>query len=193
MSDFNNAQSRRAFAVPKKALLTISDETSLTAEEVESSKVEFQDLQAQRQEIINAGKRITSASKERMEILLNLGRLTKDVEVEGIKFSLRSLKSKEIQSITKMAEQLDSQIDSYFASRNNVLSRAIYAIDDQSLGDVLDKADGGAVLKWLDEMDDAILEYLHDAYLEMVKKNKKRFEIKSEEQIKEVVEELKKS
>lgn len=194
MPNFNSPEGRRTFAAPRKALLTISDESQhLTADEIEASQIEYQELQAQRKDVISSSKRITPSSKERMEILLNLGRFTKEVEVDGITFSLRSLNSKEVQVITRMGETIANRIDAYFSSRNNVLSRSIYAIGGASLEDVLGTSDSTTVLKWLDDMDDTILEYLHNEYLEMVKKNRKRFEVKTDEQVKEVVEELKKS
>lgn len=193
MTDFNSPQGRRSMAAPRRAMFTVSDESNNTsAEEVDNSKVDYDELQSQRKEVLNASKKITSGSKERLEILLNLGRFTKDVPVDGITFSLRSLTSKEVQAITRMGESLANRIDAYFASRNNVLSRCIFAIDDEKLEEVLGTNDQSTILKWLDGMDDIILEYLHDSYLDMVRKNKKRFEIKKEE-IQEITEELKKS
>ncbi len=82
--------------------------------------------------------------------------------------------------------------DSYFIGRDYVLSRAITAIDGQPIALVLGTNDKNAVVQLIEDMEDQVVEYIHDAYLQMLKDNKKKFVIENVAQAQEVIGDLKK-
>ena len=192
MPDINSPLGRRNFASTAPRVLNVPNMEEASQQEIESAQVDFQKVQADRQERVNASRRITSFAKERIEILTGLGRLTEDIEFEGHVFSLQSLKAGEMKEVVRASANVESTIDSYFMSRNQILARALYAIDGQPMGLVLGNDSVESVLSWIDDMDDNLIEFLHNRYLEMVKKNKHRFEVKTEQELKEVVEDIKK-
>ena len=205
MPDFNSPLGRRQFASSGQRVLTVDDSTlnaktlSNQAREIQeeqrfSSKSEdVEAIQAARRAAVTAARRISPVAKERIEILAGLGRCRDKVEFEGVSFSIQSLKSGEMRDIVRISNSAMNASDSYFEARLQTLARAIYEIDDQPLSVVLGSDKLEDVVAWLEDMDENLVEFIHNHYLDMVKKNKSKFVIKDEKDAAEVAEEIKKS
>lgn len=204
MPDFNSPLGRRQFAVTNQRFLTVPNEEmnidakSLSAQaheivqEETVTEKDIEAIQASRKARILASKKITSIAKERIKILTELGRSLQKVNFEEISFSLRSLKDKEMREVVLISSSGANPADSYFEARLQTLARSIYEIDDQPISLVLGSEKLEDVVSWLEDMDESLIEFIHNNYLEMVKKNKIKFAIKNEEDAKEVAEEIKK-
>lgn len=186
MADLNSPLGRLTVASQGRKVLNIPDETH--QELIQPPPPTLEELQAAR----HIKQRLSSSARERIELLSELGRLSEDVEFENHVFSIRSLKDKEMKSIAQMLAITEPGVETYFLSRDQVLARSIYKIDGQPIEMILSNGSLEAVLDLLDAMDDGVVEYLHNCYLEMIKKNKHKFEIKTEQEMKEVVEDIKK-
>lgn len=200
MPDFNSPLGRRQFASSGQRVLTVDDSTlNNQAREIQeeqrlaSKSEEVEAIQTARRAAIAAARRISPVAKERIEILAGLGRCREKVEFEGVSFSIQSLKSGEMRDIVRISNNAVNASDSYFEARLQTLARAIYEIDDQPLSVVLGSNKQEDVLAWLEDMDENLVEFIHNHYLDMVKKNKTKFVIKDEKDAAEVAEEIKKS
>lgn len=156
----------------------------------ELSVAEREELQKYRQVSKHTG--IGEHAKKRVEILANIGRLTKDVEVEGIIFSLKTLKAKEAKEVMVSLANCISEADAAFELRRQTLARAIYQIDHQDI----DLALGGNTLQLkldlIDDMEDAIVSKLSDEYSALRKVVRDKYNLETEAQVKEVADDIKK-
>lgn len=207
MPDFNSPLGRRQFAASNQRVLTVPDEEmglnakTLSAQAREiiqeepqlATEKDIEVIQAARKARMLVNKKITPIAKERIEILTGLGRCIQKIEFEGITFSLRSLKDKEMREVVFMSNTCVNKVDAYFEARLQTLARSIYEIDSQPISLVLSSDKLEDVINWLEDMDEGLVEFIHTHYLDMIKKNKEKFAIKNEDDAKEVVEEIKKS
>jgi hypothetical protein len=151
--------------------------------------------------------------KRRLEILLNIGRGRKDVPLKTDNgtyvFSLRTLKGREQREVATTAEQLKrirSETGEYVfapsgahALRLVVLKHSLYAIDGIDIDVVLGQSGKPYEDRinfreaFLDELDEGLVAHLFAAYETLVAENATQFKLNSDEELKEVTEEVKKS
>lgn len=138
---------------------------------------------------------ISPAIKKRIDILSGLGRGSVDVDVDGVVFSMRTLKSHELQEAIRVISVIENGIDSSFEARNQILARSVYKIDGQDIELILGSADIATKLTMIRELENAVTVYLHDHYLQLSKENSEKFKIFSsdEREVKEAVQDLTKS
>ena len=132
--------------------------------------------------------KLEAGVKRRLEILTNLGRATKDVVIDNIKFSLRSLKTREMRDTIKAVALLDLGSEQAFEIRVGTLSKAIYQIDNQPTELVV----GENIEEFISEMDETIIAYLYSEYNKMMADNKAKYNFETKEGIQEVIEDTKK-
>ena len=190
MSSINSPLGRMKMAQATQRTLSVPDET----EPLE----DLQKIKQTREQIASSQKILSPDARERLNYLANLGRKTEEVEVEGITFTLRTLKAKENAEAIHFGSSLgepsiNQTIDSYHSMRNYTMSKAIQAIDGISLENVVGSRDTEVIIKHLlEEMDEAVIDYLYGKFLTMTKNHKEKFSIKSQEEVKEVIEDIKK-
>lgn len=143
--------------------------------------------------------------KRRIEMLVGIGRQTRDVpirtETGEATFSMRTLKSKEIRYLMKIAAEMakTESIDAIYAIREQTLALSVFAVDGVDIDIYLgvtgrSNEDRLAARKLLfDEMNENTLNYLYRMHEGMMDENAKMFSIKSDEDAKEVAEQIKKS
>lgn len=161
------------------------------------------EVMALRNQRIAEARGISAESRQRLEILLGIGRATKNVTVEAetgtVTYSLRTLKGREQKHVVSLAEQADKlkTVEATFPIRNTTLAYALYAVDNIDL-DLYLGTTGSPMedrlatrLAFIEEMDDHLIRYLYDQHQELVKENLVRFQ--SPEDVKEVAEQIKKS
>ena len=136
--------------------------------------------------------RIDDYSKKRLEILANIGRMTKVVDFDGISFSLRTLKTKESQEAVSAMLGAKNDLDARFELRRHSLARSIYEIDKQPIVSALGSTDLASSLEMIDEMDENVIESLYHKFQELNKEASSRYNLSTEEGIKEVASDIKK-
>src|SRR6266404_1825545 len=120
MAEIESALGKVSYSSGTKKVLTVDDQTSdepevrsfsassenfddfesrFTKEELEQLALDRDKLKNSRKEAQVQRNRIPEGIKRRLEILTGIGRLTDDVVVDGVTFSIRSLKPKENQEI----------------------------------------------------------------------------------------------
>ena len=136
--------------------------------------------------------RMETGAKKRIEILTNLGRATIDVDIEGIVFSLRTLKNREWREAIKAVAEFDLATEQAYEMRGQTLARSIYAIDGQRSEVVLGTDDLSVQASFIQDMDESVVSHLYDKYNDLVSTNKAKYNLNTEEGVQEAVEEIKK-
>lgn len=158
----------------------------------ELSAAEREELQRMRKEATSKAPRIGDHARKRIELLANIGRLSKDVDIEGIVFSIRTLKTKETREATMSIFECKNDADAAFEIRRQTLARAINQIDGQDLELALGGSDFGLKLDLIDGMEDVVVGKLYNAFNDLRQEARTKYGLDSEQQAKEVVDDLKK-
>lgn len=143
----------------------------------EEDKLDYQKVQEMRTQSGEQKKKISATSRNILEVLTGIARLNDVVDVDGVKFSIRSLKTREMNAVVSasLAQDVDATQRMYLM-RLHTLVRALYEIDGQDVNFVLGTEDLNAKMEILEEFDEALIIVLYDRYNKMVSKNNKRFE-----------------
>jgi hypothetical protein len=146
------------------------------------------------QEIVNGGARINPDAKKRIEILSNIGRMTRDVKMGDHTFTIRTLKAKEAREAALATfSSVDTQLEASYEARRQQLARSIYQIDGHSVNDVIGASDMASKLSWIDDnLEDIVVNKLFSEFNSLKEEAQNKYGIASAEQAKEVVEDLKK-
>jgi len=106
---------------------------------------------------------ISAAARQRVEILAGLGRVIDECDIEGTKFTMRSLKTVEEKEILKsIFEGEDSdRVSMNYKHRINALARAVTHIDGQPINLVLGSNDISVRIYLFSEMDEPVTDYMY--------------------------------
>ena len=156
----------------------------------EMSDVE-RDIRAARQQKASGRTPMNSFAKERVKFLLGIGQLTRDVDVGGTVFSLRTLKGRESREALSAAASVP-QIEVLYEGRRQQLARSIYKIDGVDTDTAMGATSLEDKLEILDEMDDNLMNHLYSQYSELNEEATNKFAIKPNENIEELVSDIKK-
>jgi hypothetical protein len=153
-----------------------------------------QKIEEARREKVNPVVKISDTGKKRIEILANIGRLTKDVPIGGISFSLRTLKSKETEEATRaIFANSVTQLEASLEARKQQLARSIFKIDGQDIDFVIGSRVFDDKLAFIGELEDIVVDALWDNFTTLKNEARTKFGINNSEEAKEVIEDLKKS
>lgn len=150
-------------------------------------------LRQEKAEVIKHGPKITDHGKRRIELLANIGRLTRDVQIDDKTFSMRTLKSYELRESTMgTLEKIKYDAEASFESRKQQLARSIFKIDGDDIDVVLGSSDIESKLELFDLMEEVVVSRLWDEYAAMREEAKTKYGINSAKEAQEVAEDLKK-
>ena len=148
--------------------------------------------EAKKEQIATANK-ISANAKQRIELLTDIGRLTKDVKIGDFIFSIRTLKSKEMrEAAIAVFSQNITQLEAGYEARKQQLARSIYAVDGQAIELVLGTNDFEAKLFFVEELEEIVADRLWEELNSLKEDSKNKYGINSEKDAKEVSEDLKK-
>lgn len=159
----------------------------LSPEEIEDA------IRAARKIKANPTATIGDTAKKRIEILADIGRLTKDVSIGGHIFSLRTLKGKEMREANLAATTTaNTNLEISYELRRQRLARSIYKIDGHDIIYVLGSDDLNTKFNFIEDLEDAVAGKLFDAFSSLNKDAVNQYGINSEKDELEVSEDLKK-
>lgn len=217
MSEINSPLGRMKLAQGKgPKVLTVPDESGYGEEEFQSvnpyaqqaaqpvpmrhqaephrmTEEEANEFARVRKEQRAAASKLSPLARERVEVLIGLNRLKSEVEVDGIKFGLRSLKASEMREIMMLGAQAMTRQERYFVLRDQTLARALVSVDGQDVKMVLGTPDKDAVIELLDQMEHSVVDKIFDHYEEMVRKNHSKLTVADKEDGAQLGEDIKKS
>src|ERR1700733_7712473 len=160
MTDFNNPVFRRQQAQAKQPLREFN--VGIENAEAQPTTAEFEaQVKAARQEkadTLKYGPKITDHAKRRIEILAGIGRLTKDVKIGDVVFSLRTLKARETkEAMLDTLANVKNDLEAGFEARKHQLARALYKIDGADPEDVLGTNDPTAKLDLIESLEEVVV------------------------------------
>ena len=158
----------------------------------ELSPAEREELQRYRQKVASKEAKVSDHAKKRVEILANIGRLNKDVMIDGVLFSLRTLKSKEANETLMSVVSCANDVEASIEIRRQTLARAIYKIDEQDVDLALGGSDFYLKLNLVDNMEDAIINKLYNEFTILRQEARTKYGLQTEAEVKGVVEDIKK-
>jgi len=157
----------------------------------ELSEVEQQIITAKKAQ--REGKqRLSDGAKRRIEMLIGMTRLTREVTISENIYKLQSLSSKELRDALTATAEFDGTVAFIFETRRQLLARSLVTVAGVDISQFLNSYELEDRLDFIEEMDHALLVRLYNEYTEMNKDAQDKYSLKTEAQVKEVLEDLKK-
>jgi hypothetical protein len=150
------------------------------------------EMKAAREARRSGKERLNAGAKKRIEMLLGMTRSNREVVVGQNSFVLQTLKSKELSEALTAAAEFDGTVQSPFEIRRQLLARALTTISGIDFDSFIGSNDMEDKLFFVDNMDHALLLRLNREYQTLVTEHDELYAIKSPEDAKEVLEDLKK-
>jgi hypothetical protein len=136
---------------------------------IEESPEEIrQRLSKSKEQIKSQNQRAPKNTVDRMEVLVGISRLTKEVDIDGTIFSIRSLKSREMREIMKYSEAQETKLDQLLSIKLGTLAYSIYEIDGNSFDYICKSGDLEDKIEVVDDFDNFLVKKLWNEYSEMV-------------------------
>lgn len=163
---------------------------------VESRMASVNDLESQILESKKARsqgrERLNESAKRRIEMLCGVSRMTKELEIDGNIYALRTLKSKEIRDAVNASVKFDGSVDLSFETRKQFLARSLFQIAGTDINDFLNDDSFEAKLELLDNLEESIVSRLYAEYNKLSAESQEKYGIKNDTDVKGVIEDLKK-
>jgi hypothetical protein len=166
-----------------------STEPSIGAKDIE--KIE-QELAAAKME--KKQQRAPKQAVNRLELLTGIGRLVSDIKIDNVKFSLRSLKSRELRYVMENAARNgETNVGEALLIRNYTLAFSIYEIEDNPIYAVIGSDEIEDKVRVIDEFEEVTTTKLWDAYSSMINEGSKGVEEDLGTDTKQILDNVKKS
>lgn len=194
MAGFESSLGKTSIGVPKRKVLTIPDESNgygiNNAVDLDKNSV-IEGLKHIRED------KLAPNRKKRLEVLLGIGKIYREVVIDSITFTLQTLKSKEIQELAKFQQIITTEnvVDAMFEIRKHILAYSLCAVDGISIGEYLgnqEELDIDDKLCFIENLSESIVVILHDEYQKLVESSNLKYGIKTKEEVQEVIEDVKK-
>jgi hypothetical protein len=149
-------------------------------------------IRAAREDRASGRERINDGAKRRIEMLVGMTRSTRQVTVEDKVYVLQTLRSKEMREAMMEASVFDNTVQSPFEIRRQLLARSLTQIAGVDIEQFIGSRALDDKLSLIDALDEPLLNRLYSEYTTLITEARKRYAIKSEEDVKELAEDLKK-
>lgn len=159
----------------------------------DSSFQEERELMAAQDARRTGKEKISEGAKKRIEMLLGMTYTTKEVNIDGNIFILKSLKSKDMREALIVTAEYDGTVQAPYEMRRQLLGRSITHVAGVEIEQFIGSNNLNSKLSFLDELDESLLSRLYDEYVLLTKIVKDKYSVKTETDVKEVVEDIKKS
>lgn len=162
------------------------------SDEEELARAE-QEIRIAREAKKNNKEKLNEGAKRRIEILIGLTQTVREIDINGNIFILRTLKSKEMKDAIMAASEFDGTVQGIYEIRRQLLAKSLTHVAGVDIDNFLGSTSFESKLSFIDELDDAFSSRLYDEYVTLSKESKEKYSIKSDQEMKEVIEDLKKS
>lgn len=157
----------------------------------ELSEVEQQILAAKKAK--REGKeRLSDGARKRIEMLLGMTRLTRDIDIDGQIYRVQTLTSEEIREALVSTAEFDGTVQFIFEMRRQLLARALVVVAGVEIHQFLNSYDLEDRLYFIELLDHALLIRLYNEYNDLAQQAQNKYSPKTEAQVKEVLDDLKK-
>lgn len=165
-----------------------------TDEEDNFDEVDFQqEVAAHRELRRNPEKqRMPTPSKDRLNFLLGLTKMEKEVTVDGVTFVFKTLSSKDRREAVAESGKFIGTLEVNFEIRRQFLARSLIKINSMSFSDFIESSSLDDKLKFIDSLSDGLCEILYETFDSLLKESNSKYGVTKPEELKEVLEDLKK-
>lgn len=129
----------------------------------------------------------------RLEVLVGIGRLTTEVEIDNAKFCLRSLKNKEIRDVINKSLTEENSFNQTMTLRNYTLAYSLFEIEGDSISNYIGSDDFDSRVELIEEFSSNTVDALWKAYNDMQDSYKKTINEDLGSDAKQVSDTIKKS
>ena len=136
--------------------------------------------------------RLSEGARRRVEMLINMSRMTRDVVIEGNLYRLQSLASKELREVMIATAEFDGSVQMVFENRKQILARSLIVVAGVDFGQFLNSTDIKDRIDIIEELDHALLVRLFNEYVILAQEVQDKYTLKTEQEVQEVLEDLKK-
>lgn len=136
--------------------------------------------------------RLNEGARRRIEILLGMVRDSRHVDLTSGIYTLQTLRSQELREAIVATQPFDGTIQGPFEIRRQLLARSLVQIAGIEIDQFVGSSDLEVKLEVMDQLPEALLTRLFNEYNLMVAEARDKYAIKTEEDAKEVLQELKK-
>lgn len=141
-----------------------------------------------------AGKeRLTDGAKSRIEHLIGMTRLKREIVIGTDTYILQTLRSREWRDALVAAAEYDGTVQFSFELRKQILARSLIQVANVDIESFLRSSELEDKLFFIEEMDHNLLTRLQSEYTLLSNEAQEKYAVKSEDDIKEVVSDLKKA
>lgn len=161
------------------------------AQQREISEAEKQMQEAKRAKRLGL-ERLSDGAKRRVEMLLGMTRLTKSIEIDDNQYILQTLRSKEVREAITSSAEFNGTVQFAYETRKQFLGRSLIQVAGVDIEQFLNSNELEARLDFVEEMDHSLALRLYNEYVLLAKESEQKYAIKTVEDAKDVVDDLKK-
>lgn len=136
--------------------------------------------------------RLSDGARRRIEMLLGMIRLHKDIEIDGQMYRVRTLASEELREAIVGAAEFDGTVQFIFEMRRQILARSLVVVAGVEVDQFLNSYELEDKLYFIECLDHALLIRLYNEYTELTQQAQNKYSPKTDAEVKEVLEDLKK-
>jgi hypothetical protein len=136
--------------------------------------------------------RLSDGAKRRIEMLLGMVRLHRDIDIDGQLYRVRTLASEELREALVGTAEFDGTVQFIFEMRRQILARSLVMVAGVEIDQFLGSYELTDRLNFIELLDHALLIRLYNEYTELAQEAQSKYSPKTEAQVKEVLEDLKK-
>jgi hypothetical protein len=182
--EYVEVTNKRRIVPPVRNHFVANDEETLSVEE------QVAKLKQQKKTYQNT--KLSDFSRKRLDLLIGMSKLTREIDIEGTIFELQSLSSGELREVYIQAEKYNNTVQFPYELRRQILSKSLIKVAGLDIYDFLGNYEYNSKLILIDNLGESFVSRLFDEYNILSNEANTKYAIKTEEQMKEVLEDLKK-
>lgn len=171
------------------------DESSLRSfgERAAPSDTEVErQIREAKQNKLSGKEKISESGKKRIEMLLGMTRMFREVNIDGNVYVFQTLKSKEFREVIASVTPYDGTTEFPFEMRRQLLTYSLIKVAGVDIADFLGSNSIESKLAFFDELDEPLLNRLYVECLALKDEAEVKYAVKKEQQVNEVISDLKK-
>ncbi len=192
---FSGNSGLREYDVPDESPYTedrdFTNRMHMEKSDTELAKME-QEIKAAKEARRTGKERLNEGAKRRIEMLLGMTKLTRSVELDGNIYSFQTLRSQDMREVYILAAQFDGTVQFPYEIRRQSVARSLTQIAGLEVVQFLGDNSLESRLAFLDQLPEPFVQRLFVEYQELVKESNDKYAVKTEAEMREVVEDLKK-
>lgn len=199
MSDFQKPSKRPSINQPLREFAAVGDPDEMNNYIEPNNQLNSFDLTPEEEDQLRRARKeklnppINTHTRSRIEFLADIGKMTKDILIGGVTFTLRTLKSREQKQVYLGLVDATNKVDEAYNIKFYTLAYSVSKLDGQPIEMVMNVKTFDDKLKMLEQLEESITDKLFAGYQELKELSEKQFSIKTESDVKEVADALKKA